>query len=301
MQKVQKENLIYAFEPGMDPVITVNPGETVRVEAWDCFKGQIQSEDTLCSEIDFGQINPATGPIFVNDAEPGDTLKVEIMGMDMANQGVTVIVPGEGILGHMVKDPVTMVIPVKDGFCLFKDIKIPIKPMIGVIGVAPEDGSFPTGTPWRHGGNMDNRYIGPGATIYLPVRQKGALLALGDCHAVMGDGEVCCSGCEIDATVTLRLDVIKGASLPWPLVETSQVISLVVSGDDLNDATEEATREGVAMIQRGKGLSWEESYMLSSLVMDLEICQLVDPKKTVRATFQRTFMTAKGLLKSTPV
>lgn len=297
MKKISKENIIYSFHPEIEPVITVNPGETVRVETWDCFKGQIQSESTLCSEIDFGQINPATGPIFVNDAEPGDTLKVEIMGMDMADQGVTVIVPGEGLLGHMVKDPMTKLIPIRDGLCIFNGIKIPARPMIGVIGVAPEEGSFPTGTPWRHGGNMDNVNIGPGATLYLPISQKGALLALGDCHAVMGDGEVCCSGCEIGATVTVRTDVIKGSSLPWPLVETSNRISLVVSGDDIDSAMEEATIEGVAMIQRARGLSWEDSYMLSSLVMDLEICQVVDPKKTVRATFQRSFMTAKGLLK----
>ncbi len=297
MKKISKNNIIYSFKPDMNPVITVNPGETVRVETWDCFKGQIQSETTLCSEIDFDQINPATGPIFVNNAEPGDTLKVEIMSIDMADHGFTVIVPDEGLLGHMVKAPVTKLIPIRDDLCLFDDIKIPVRPMIGVIGVAPEEGSFPTGTPWRHGGNMDNVHIGPGATLYLPVNQKGALLALGDCHAVMGDGEVCCSGCEIGANVTLRIDVIKGASLPWPMVETPQRISLVVSGDDLDSAMAEATTEGVAMIQRAKGVPWEESYMLSSLVMDLEICQVVDPKKTVRAAFQRSFMTAKGLLK----
>ena len=93
MKKISKDNIIYSFKPNMNPVITVNPGETVRIETWDCFQGQIQSETTLCSEIDFDQINPATGPIFVNNAEPGDTLKVEIMGIDMADHGVTVHSP----------------------------------------------------------------------------------------------------------------------------------------------------------------------------------------------------------------
>lgn len=297
MKKLSNKDIIYAFQPKMSPAIKIDSGETIRVETWDCFKDQIKSKETLCSQIDFSQINPATGPIFVNGAEPGDTLKVEIIGMDLANQGVVVLVPGEGLLGDIVKAPITKIIPIKDGFCLFNDIQIPVKPMIGVIGVAPEEGSFSTGTPWRHGGNMDNRYIGPGATVYLPVKQTGALLALGDCHGVMGDGEVCCSGCEVGATVTLKIDVIKGISLSWPLVETSDKFSLIVSGDDLEAAVTEATREAVVMIQRTKSLSWEDSYMLSSLVMDLEICQVVDPKKTVRATFPRSFMTSNDLLK----
>jgi amidase len=295
MLKVSVKDAIYIFEPEMSPAASVKPGEVFKVETDDCFCGQIKSEKTLCSEIDFDRINPATGPIRIEGAEPGDTLAVEIIGMDLADHGVAVAVPGEGLLGDSVERPSTKIIPIKDGQCLFSGLSLPVKPMIGVIGVAPEEGAFPTGTPWSHGGNMDTKDIGPGAILYLPVRRPGALLAMGDCHAVMGDGEVCCSGCEVATTVTLRTSLIKGRSRKWPILETSEGLSVIVSGEDLDSVLSEATSEAVDMLKTGLGLSWEDAYVLSSLVMDLRISQLVDPKKTVRGVIPKGVMSPSRL------
>ncbi len=300
MRSLSRDSGIYEFRAGMTPALTVTRGETVRIQMMDCFGGQIRSESTLCSEIDFDRINPATGPIFVHGAEPGDTLVVEILGMDLSDRGVAVAVPGEGLLGHMVEKPSTRVVSVIDGYCHFNGVDLPIKPMIGVMGVAPREGACPTGTPDRHGGNMDTTAIGPGATVYLPVGQPGALLAMGDCHAVMGDGEVGCSGCEIEASATVKLDLVKGISVGWPMVESEGELSLIVSGDDLDDALAEATKEVVSMLQRSKNLSWNDAYILASLAMDLRISQLVDPKKTVRAVLPRRVISAASLFRIKP-
>lgn len=296
MKTLSRDKTIYRFAPAMEPALSVRPGERVCVEPWDCFREQITDEKTLCSEIDFGQINPATGPIHVEGAERGDTLKVTVIDVVPADRGVAVTVPGEGLLGDQVKEPSTKIIPIMDGFCRFAGQDLPVKAMIGVIGVAPDEGIYPTGTPWRHGGNMDTSSIGPGAVLYLPVSQAGALLALGDCHAAMGDGEICCSGCEVSATVTLEIDVVKGASWGWPLVERDGELAVVVSGDDVGSALKEAADEAVKALAKARGLSWEESYVLASLAMDLRVSQLVDPKKTVRAVMPQSLVTARELL-----
>lgn len=295
MLGLSKDKSIFEFRAHMAPALTVDGGDTLQVHMADCFGGQIKSEDTLCSEIDFGRINPATGPVFVRGAERGDTLAVKISELTLSDRGVAVLVPGEGLLGHKVKTPRTRIMAVTNRSCRFGSLELPLKPMIGVIGVAPSEGSCQTGTPGRHGGNMDTAAIGPGAVLYLPVSQPGGLLAMGDCHAVMGDGEVSCSGCEIEARATIKVGVIKGFSLGWPALEKDGEFHLIVSNDNLDEAMAEATEEAVSLLERCLGLSWDDAYILSGLVMDLRVSQLVDPKKTVRAVLPGNLVSAPSV------
>jgi len=155
--------------------------------------------------------------------------------------------------------------------------------MIGVIGVAPAEGSYPTGTAYRHGGNMDAKEIVAGSTLYLPVAQTGALLALGDVHAVMGDGEVCVSACEVDADVTVDVGLIKGARVAWPMLELADSVFVFVSLETIDEALTEATRQAVALLRAARELSHEDAAMLASLAVDIGISQLVDPNKTAKA------------------
>jgi len=285
MKIVRSDKNIYAFTTDMQPVLEAAPGEKILFETNDCFAGQIGSEKDLCTEIDFNYINPATGPVAVVGAEKGDLLGVFIENIEVGKQAVSVVIPGEGILPDKVGSSVTRTVMTDEekGTCTFAGITLPLKPMVGVIGVAPGEGSFPTGTPAAHGGNMDTNDIRKGTTVWFPVRQKGAMLALGDCHAVMGDGEVCCSGAEVPAKVTVRLELVKGAFAPWPIAVTEKEIVIIASDDTMEQAAAAAGEAMTELVQKCLGLTFEDALILCSLAMDLRISQVVDPKKTVRA------------------
>lgn len=297
---INNKNVIYSFKPEMDFIDQVKPGETFKIMTNDCFLSQIKSEDQDYYNIDNSKINSATGPIFVEEATPGDLLKVQILGIDIDSKGVAVIAPNEGVLGNKVDKPLIRIIPIANNYFKFGDHLMPIKPMIGVIGVAPshEDGECPTEIPWKHGGNMDTNDIRENSTIYLPVRQNGGLLAIGDCHAVMGDGETGVSGCEIAAEITLKVDLIKNKEINWPLIETDNDTMVVASGDTLEESVYNAVDEATKHLQRGLEVSWGDAYILSSLVVDLRISQVVNQKKTVRAVIPKSLISTDLIINS---
>lgn len=300
MKIIDNSKVIYSFKAEMDFIEKVKTGEVFKIKSNDCFLGQIKDESKGFEDIDDSKINPATGPIFVEGAEVGDLLKVEIISIDLDKKGVALLIPGEGVLGNKVKNPVTRIMPVKDGYVQFNELLIPVGPMIGVIGLAPSeiDGEWPTDIPWKHGGNMDTTDITEGTTLFLPVRQKGGLLALGDCHAIMGDGEVSITGCEISAEVTLKLDIIKKKTITWPLLETDEYTMVIASGDTLEDATINATDQVVTHLQNALNLSWEDAYILTGLVADFKISQIVNPKKTVRGTIPKYLLKTEAIIDS---
>ena len=300
MKVIPGDKVIYTFKHDMDYVDKVSVGERFKVVTNDCWFQQIKSENQAIEQIDFNVVNPATGPIYVEGAEPGDVLKVKIIDIAVADYGSAAVIPNEGLLGDKVTKPVVKIIRVEEDYAIFNGMKLSIDPMIGVIGVAPalEDGEWPTGSPWHHGGNMDTTDIKIGSTLYFPVNQRGALLALGDCHARMGDGEVCVTGLEIRAEVTLEVDVIKHKSITWPIVETDEYIMVISSGDSLEKASYESTNQVVEYLKNGLKMSWEDAYMLASLVVDLKISQLVDPKVTVRAAIPKYVLPINKLMEA---
>lgn len=299
MKTIPSNKVIYSFKPEMEPVERIGCGEVVRFCTQDCWSGQITSEEHLPGSIDRSRVNPATGPVFVEGAEHGDLLEVKIVGFTLAGAGFAATMRGGGVLGPKVPKAATRIIPVADGVCRFLDIPLPARPMIGVIGVAPAaaDGECRTVTPWKHGGNMDTTDIREGSTLYLPVAQAGALLAMGDVHAVMGDGEMCSTGCEIAAEITVQVDCIKGKASEWPLVATETHTMVIASGDTLDAATTAAADQAVTCLSRGLGLAWEDAYVLASLAVDLRISQLVNPKLTVRAAIPRSILPTEQLIR----
>lgn len=299
MKVIKGDKVIYKFLNEMDPIESVKANEKFVVETNDCFFQQIKDENAVLDELDYDCLNPATGPIFVEGAEPGDILKIKIIDIEVEDKGVVMTFPGEGVLGDQATKTKLRVLAIEDNHAIFHGIKIPIDPMIGVIGVAPskEDGEWPTATPWKHGGNMDTTDIRAGSTLYFPVHQNGALLALGDCHAVMGDGEICFTGLEIPAEVTLEVDVIKDKTIKWPLIETEDATMVNASGDDIEQAIYEASSQAVNHLKDGLNFEWEDAYMLASLTMDLKISQVVDPKMTVRAAIPKNIISTENLIK----
>lgn len=298
MQIIKGDKVIYKFINEMEYIDKVNCNERFLVETNDCFFQQVEDENLILSELDYDCLNPATGPIYVEGAQPGDLLKIKIIDIEVEDKGVSMTFPGEGVLGDQATKSRVRILPIEEGHALFNGIKIPIVPMIGVIGVAPskDDGEWSTATPWKHGGNMDTTDIKAGSTLYFPVHQEGALLALGDCHAAMGDGEICFTGLEIPAKVTLEVDVIKNKTIKWPLVETEDANMVIASGDHVEQAIYEASSQAVNHLKDGLNFEWEDAYMLASLVMDLKISQVVDPKMTVRAAIPKNILSTEDLI-----
>ncbi|MEW6546802.1 MAG: acetamidase/formamidase family protein [Bacillota bacterium] len=282
MKIIRDDQVVYALSPENPPVAVAEPGEEVVFETKDCFSNQIRSEKDLFASVNWATINPATGPLAVKGAEPGDVLVVDVLRIEIASQGVMVAVPGLGALGHLISEPETKVIPIREGKALFNEtVAFPVKPMIGVIGTAPEK-EVPCGTPGPHGGNMDTRLITEGARLYLPVFVPGANLCLGDLHAVMGDGEVVVCGVEIPGRVTVRVDVRKARRLDSPMLETSDAWYTIASAKDLDEAAQMALEHMLAFVRERTGLSLNHAGMLLSIAAHLEISQVVDPLKTVR-------------------
>lgn len=277
-----KEGIIYEFHKNNAYTKKVKSGSTITIDTYDCFQNQIQTPETEVASIDWAKINPATGPIYVEGAMPGDVLKVKIEKIDIGDQGVMVVGPGLGIMGDRFEKMESKILSVKHDHVQFNELELPINKMIGVIGVAPEGEGVNCGTPGAHGGNMDNKMVTEGATLYFPVFTEGALFALGDFHAAMGDGEVSVSGIEVPGSATVTLEVIKGEALCHPLLENQEAFTQIVSAETLDEAAKTATREMIDRIVEKSNLPIAEVTMLMSAVGQVEICQIVDPLMTAR-------------------
>ena len=268
------------------PAAYCKDGDTVVFETMDCYDGGVSKDGVRDFEgRDQGKYmaNPATGPLFVEGAQPGDALEVEIL--DIQTRGWGALGTGFQQLGFEKYQDEPYCIRTfewPDGYIDFNGRKIPVEPMIGVIGVAPAGEGVITETPDCHGGNMDCRRIVKGAKILFPVAEEGALLAMGDLHALMGDGEVFLYGLETAGEVTVRVRVIKNADLTVPVLLEGGRVMTIASGETLEDATRLALSSMYELLLR-KGWSKSDAGMLMSLQCDLAICQIVDPLLTVRA------------------
>jgi len=294
--KVSTDQIIYNFSMKNSPVLSVPSGSVLEIDTYDCFSNQLRTAEDKMEALDWDRINPATGPIYVNGAEPGDLLKVTINRIEIDDKGTVVSGEGFGILGGILKDIDTKIIPIRDGKAQFsKEIQIPIDPMIGVIGVAPKDAAINTGTPGKHGGNMDNTMVAEGAILYFNVEVPGALFALGDVHAVMGDGEIGVSGLEIPAKIHVTLEVIKGKSIAGPMLENCEYWSVIESAEIIEDAVQMATENMFRFLTGRLNLKDTEITMLMSLVGQLQFCQVVDPLKTVRFIMPKKYLGEIGI------
>ena len=275
-----------------EPVLTVDSGDAITVETLDCFSNALQSETDLFSSVGWDQVNPATGPISIKGASPGDTLRVDVLDIVVEDQGTMTTHPDLGVLPGTVEER-TKKVPVIDGHVQFDEsYSFGIDPMIGVIGTAPKGQEIATGTPADHGGNMDTKKITLGSTLYLPVEVPGALLAIGDVHAAMADGEVAVCGLEIGARVVVRVTVVPGRPLPLPFLVTSEEAIAIASREDLMDAVQEATRMMRDLLVEHTALNSSEALMLLSLQGTASISQVVDPLKTARMEIPRKLLAA---------
>jgi len=288
--KVSKDTVVYAMSAHNKPVVTVDAPARIQFETWDCFSGQIQLDNAKFDGVDWNCINPATGPVYINGAEEGDILAVTIDKIETAEAGIVVCGKGVSVAGDSLQRSIK-VVPVKNNTALFSErLHLPLTKMIGVIGTAPKSGEVSCATPDMHGGNMDCKEIKEGATLLLPVNVPGALLAMGDLHAVMADGEVGGSGLEISGCITVSVKVIKGITAPLPMLFNNTHVMTIASDEDLDKAVDLAVSNMVTYLSSAGSFTREEAIMLCSLVADARICQVVDPKKTIRVELAKKYL-----------
>lgn len=295
MIELDDSKTLFSFDKDLEPVLKVPSGETVRIRTKDCFGNQLQGPEDQLSEIDWEAINPATGPIYVEGAVEGGTLKVHIDNIELDAQTSSCTGKDEGVCGDRFSDWATHFCKVEDGKVVWDErLSIPLAPMIGVIGVAPEGEPVNCGTPGKHGGNMDNTAIAADATLYFPVAVDGALFGCGDMHAVMGDGEVSVSGAEVAGYATVTLTALPELSVPNPLIENDTHFGIIVSAESLDKAAELAVQQMVDLLASRTNESEADLVMLLSLVADVRVCQMVDPEKTVRFMVPKYVLDAIG-------
>lgn len=291
MIRIAQDQRIFSMDKMNAPCETANSGDTVVFAMTDAFGGQVTRPDQTLDSLDWERVNPATGPLFVADASPGDTLRVDILDIKTADVGVMAVIPGAGLFADVVTVPEVKIVPLVNGKALFAEgIELDLKPMVGVIGVAPAGEGIPCGIPGCHGGNMDNARIVAGTTLYLPVFVPGAMLAMGDLHAVMGDGEVMVTGVECAGEVTVKLEVLKGHTITNPQHEDVEYYYTIASHDDLLEATRQAAGDMRDLVSQQLGLSMNEAGMLISAAGHAQICQVVDPKLTARFAFPKNLL-----------
>lgn len=294
MHTITRDHIVYSFSRAHQPVLEIEPGDTICFETYDARTGTIRSADDLLDHPHPRGANPATGPVFVRGAQPGDTLCVEIVDIQLASQGFIAIKAGVGNLGHLADRYVTKIVRIEEGIVHFDDrLRFPARPMVGVIGTAPAEADVPTLYPGPHGGNMDHNDVKPGVKVYLPIFVEGALFGLGDVHAAMGDAEASMTGIEICAEVTVQVNLIRGESITRPWIETEDAWMSTGDAPKLADAITTACEEMAKRLQRQLSISFEDAYFLITAIGDVRIGQACDPDSfpaTIRVVFPKALL-----------
>ena len=297
------------WDRSLKPRLRIEPGDEVLIECVDSSGSQVRPGITIAQflTIDRTRIHALTGPIWINGAEPGDVLEIEVLSTRHGGWGWSSVIPGLGFLKDRFRDP-----------CLFHwqldgettssmaPAVVPLRPFLGVMGVArAEDGNFRTRPPGPFGGNLDVRELCAGSRLYLPVFNRGALFSCGDGHAAQGDGEVCINGIECPLDVTLRFHLHKHQPLSGPLVEASESVAsdstanawvVVETGTDLADAARAATSRMVDLLVSRWGFSQVHAYILCSVALRLRLSQVVnEPVHTISAAISKQILTDRKL------
>jgi acetamidase/formamidase len=270
------------FSRIIPPVLRVPSGAVIEVETEEASDEQLvigSNAQTLLS-VNSDLIHPLTGPVYVEDAEPGDVLSVILHKIEIGDYGWVAIFPGFGILADEFTEPYLRSYPLgkKAMEIEFANRSIPLHPFPGVMGVAPDtDKMLSTIPPRANGGNMDNPYFTEGTTVYFPVFVKGALFSIGDAHAVQGMGEVCGTAIEAPMRIVYEVNVIKGKRyIQEPHYETGDFYAVTAFAPTLDEAAKKAVRYMVDYLEAEQGMTRTEAYVFCSLAGDLHIAEVVD-------------------------
>lgn len=282
----------FGWDRSHEPALVIPSGVELFVEAPDCSNGQINESSTLVDfqAVDLAQLDPISGPVFVEGVHAGDVLRVEIIEVSPLHFGWSAVYPGTGLLQEEFPNAWFRTWDLSQGETaeLVPGIRVPLQPMVGIAGCTPAaPGPHPSIPPHRGGGNMDMKYARAGTVLYLPVEVEGALFGIGDPHAAQGDGEVGGAGIETPADITVRIDVVRDRQLRFPEYEINAPLERESAaragyyattgiGTDLYAAAQEAIRAMVHRIVALRGIEDIQAYMLCSVAADLKISEAVN-------------------------
>jgi acetamidase/formamidase len=296
LHQLDSQQVHTRWKTDLQPVLEIDPGDIVEMECREGFDGQVDPpvsaedlDERLYAILDFRRIAPVTGPLAIRGAEPGDSLEVRVLKLVPFGIGNLVVFPSWMEADFLTREQraefpqawirrFDMDAAVREGSVQFSpNVRIPIKPMLGVVGTAPKEGEFTvTGPPRQFGGNMDIKSIVAGARVYLPVFQPGALFSAGDGHAIQGDGEICTTGLETPMRATLEFHLHKRREIACPQIDTGDEFMIVGYGRTLDQAARRAIGDMIDYLTLRQNLSRHEAYGLLSLAGDIRINQVVD-------------------------
>ncbi len=298
----------FGWDNTLAPALSVRPGETIAIETIDASGGQIHAGSDLNDLIalDFDKVNPVTGPIHIDGAQPGDAVAVTFLDFHPSGWGWTANIPGFGLLAEDFPEAALHVwnyAPDLTKPAAYAPMgQVPLKPFVGTIGLQlAEKGLHSVVPPRRVGGNLDIRDNARGTTLYLPVEVAGGLLSLGDTHAAQGDGEICGTAIESPMDVEIKIELIKNTNYAFPRLETPGPVTNHIDGmgyrvttgigPDLMQASRDAVRQMIDWICAETNMSAVDAYMLSSVAGDLRISEIVDiPNWVVSFYFPKTVL-----------
>ena len=286
------DTLPHAFwDNSYPPRLRIQPGDTVVFETLEASAGQVGPDSTseAVRALNFDLIHPLTGPVYVEGAEPGDALVVDIVSIKHKGWGWNAVIPGFGLLAEDFTEPYLHHYKLGETTCEFRsDIQIPYEPFCGVMGVGPrEAGRFNTIPPRENAGNIDIRHLTPGSRAFFPVLVPGALFSCGDCHSAQGDGEVNGTGIETKMSVTLTFNLQKSANVPELRFITPSGKKLTVAdeggyyvatahGPDLFKNSQRAIRYIIDFLSSEHNMTRERAFCLCGAAVDLKISEIVD-------------------------
>lgn len=303
----QPAGYCYTYSESHPPVARVKPGERVRIHCVDCFENRLSSESMSFGEVcEYPYLNPQTGPVHVEGAEPGDTLLVHVEDIEITRDwAVSGLVPRFGLLtGTSTTSLLTPALketvrklPIRYGRVHFGRRSRPLAPFMGTMGTAPKLEAINALTPFSYGGNMDCPETCPGNTVHLPVRVDGALFFCGDGHAAQGHGEIGGVACEVPVNLVCRFELLKGQTIRWPRITNDHYFMTVGSARPLEDATRIACSELVEWVAESTGLSLEDALVWTTQVVELRVGNVCDPNYSVVAAIPKAAMeeTDRGL------
>lgn len=301
------------YDAAAKPVLKIQAGDTVEVETLltnspEGLQRALVPEDQIEQSLKdiFKEVNDRgpgghilTGPIFIDGAEAGDTLEVRIKSIKLLlPYAFTAFGPKFGFLPEEFPRFKTKIIPLdhKRMIGQFSDtVEVPLKPFFGSMGVAPpaELGRVSSAPPGIHAGNLDNKELVAGTSLFIPVHAKGALFSIGDGHAAQGDGEVCLTAIETSLSANLEFVVHKNMKLKWPRAETPTHYIVMGLDKDLTEAAKIATRESIDFLSTHKKMSQDDAYMLTSVAVNFRITQVVDGVKGVHGMIPKEIFKGK--------
>jgi amidase len=284
MKTLTREQRIYVLDPQGEPAINIDSGEELMVETWDAIEG-IRDPELLEAKSLKG---PATGPIWVNGAEPGDALKVDFISITPKEGAAHMVMPGRGFLEEDFPEAYPTVMTLDGGHLVLPSgLRLPLVPSMGLVATTPTYPQNTASDSGPYGGDIDMKELVAGSTLYLPVFVPGGMLALGDCHAVVGDGAVAGTGAECSSATHIRVTVEKGMGISAPRALTPDYFVVLSYGEELGPAMKQAVRDMVDFLVTEKGLEPYDAYTLCSLAGDVRVSRTFRPISPVKMMLSR--------------